>query len=246
MFPIIEIFEQQIYSYPLLMGMAWGIAYQLSQYLNIKYRVHFPKLNLFFWGAFAMSWIGAKVFFILTTTIDKELLLENSNFWLGGGFVFYGGLIFGGIYCLSFIRLNKIEISKTNIFLPALAIGHSIGRIGCFLAGCCFGKETDHFLSVHMHNAQRYPVQIYESFGLLLIGVFLWKRGKNNTSILFHYVFAYSILRFLLEFLRGDKIRGIYLNFVSTSQIISILLIIISTILILALKRATPTKVAGI
>jgi len=246
MFPVFQVFGLQIYSYPLLMGMAWGIAYQISQYLKFKQQIEFPRFNLFFWGTFISSWVGAKVFFLLTTTIDKSLLLENSNFWLGGGFVFYGGLIFGGLYCLTLIKLLNIQIYKTNIFLPSLALAHGVGRVGCFLAGCCFGKEAQFFWSIHMHDASRHPVQLFETIGLIFIGVWLWRKVNNNTSILFHYILSYSALRFTLEFLRGDKIRGVYFNTISTSQIIALLLISISICVILVKKVKSDSKLAGI
>lgn len=232
MFPSFNILNEVIYTYPLIMGMAWGFGIQYIKYLDMKLNTNIKYLNLLFTGIFASSWLGAKAFFIITSTnIDKEAFLVSSNFWLGGGFVFYGGLIFGLLFTLLFVSLTKQSISKLNIFIPALLASHGIGRVGCFLAGCCFGSKP------HFHiGLERYPVQLMESVGLFILAGISLKLIKEGKSVLSFYIISYSILRFVLEFIRGDLIRGEYLG-LSTSQLISVLLIIVMTIVHFVLKK---------
>ena len=220
MFPSFNFFNETVYTYPLIMGMTWGFSYQFLKFLNIKYQIGLQKINSLYWGLFLSSWIGAKLFFIATSTnINKQAFLESSNFWMGGGFVFYGGLIFGVLYFLIFQRLTKQSFVKFNILIPTLLIGHGFGRIGCFMAGCCFGSKT------HFHiGIERYPVQLLESISLFVLAYFAIQLVKQQKSSISFYLISYSIIRFLLEFIRGDLIRGAYFG-LSTSQIISIFII---------------------
>jgi len=220
MFPSFHLLNETIYTYPLIMGMAWGFGYQFLKFFNIKYKTKLQKINTLFWGLFISSWVGAKLFFIATSSnIDKQAFLKSSNFWMGGGFVFYGGLIFGILYFLTFKKITKQSLQKFNILIPALLIGHGLGRIGCFMAGCCFGSKT------HWHSGiERYPVQLLESISLFTLAFFAIKLIKQGKEAISFYLISYSIIRFLLEFIRGDLIRGEYIG-LSTSQIISIIII---------------------
>jgi phosphatidylglycerol:prolipoprotein diacylglycerol transferase len=118
-----------------------------------------------------------------------------------------------------------------DFFAPALALGHAIGRIGCFFAGCCYGKESSlpwsvifndenslAVIGVHLH-----PTQIYETIGNFLLFTFLkfYGRKKRRTGMIFAvYLIIYSVLRFVVEIFRGDY-RGIQYVGLSISQVIS-------------------------
>lgn len=214
-----EIFGITLYTYPLVMGFAWGLAFQMGAAAFEKSLSPF-LWNVFFWGTFLFAWLGAKVLFLVTSR--QEQFLTNSNFWLGGGFVFYGGLIGALFFIVLFCRINKNFNWKYLAYLvPILLLAHGLGRIGCFLAGCCYGKESE-----LLHA--RHPVQLYESFSLIffsyLLNRFLKKRD-NEILVIGLYFFAYAVLRFILEFFRGDQIRG-EIGFLSTSQWISLALLI--------------------
>lgn len=176
------------------------------------------KFNFFFWGNFIASWIGAKFFYLLLDNNYTSLVL-NSNFWLGGGFVFYGGLVFCLIYTYGFLKLSNQPWRSLDFILPIIPLAHAIGRVGCFLAGCCYGIKTNFFISFHMHDYQRHPVQIYEALFLFLLSYTLYKKRS-----LLLYLISYSSFRFLIEFLRGDKIRGEFFLF-STSQWVSLVIV---------------------
>mgnify|MGYP003586689654 CR=1 FL=1 len=226
-----EIFGITLFTYPLMMGLAWGFAYQMGGMVFEK-KISHLTWNLFFWGTFLTAWLGAKALFLLT--ISEEGLATSSSFWLGGGFVFYGGLL-GALSFILFFSLfhPTFKWRDLSLLVPILLFSHGLGRIGCFLAGCCFGKEMEHF---HV----RHPVQLYEAFSLMFLSFVLGKvlkKGNREELVIGYYFLIYAILRFVLEFFRGDSIRGVYGIF-STSQWISILLVVPASIfLVLALRR---------
>jgi phosphatidylglycerol:prolipoprotein diacylglycerol transferase len=193
--------------------------------------------------------IGARLFFIWANPQDfVSNPLDVFKLW-EGGLVYYGGLIAASIFLLVYVRIKKIFILKLgDFFIPALALGHALGRIGCFLAGCCYGKETNvpwavvfkdknssAVLGVHLH-----PTQLYEAFGNFLIFIFLHFYSKKNPKsghVVAAYFIAYAILRFIIEFFRNDPDRGSQYFGLSISQIVSICLLIIGVFIVCKNKK---------
>lgn len=211
------------------MGLAWGVAFAFSRYLFEKNALDSNVLKPLFILEFFSTWIGAKIFFLWFSAAGKfSEYIYADNFWLGGGFVFYGGLVFGLIAFLFYsLVLKKFPFSYTKFLAPGLAIGHGIGRLGCFLAGCCYGSQCDLPWSVHMHGEFRHPVQLYEAIGLFAIAwlAMQWlHKSKSGFYVFTRYLITYSVLRFIVECFRGDIVRGIFLN-LSTSQWVSICLL---------------------
>jgi phosphatidylglycerol:prolipoprotein diacylglycerol transferase len=198
-----------IYSYPLLMGLGWGVAYQ---FFMASLPRAFPRIfsQLIFCGLFLSSWVGSKFLFLLTRPEGKKLA-EDLSFWTGGGFVFYGGLIFGGmfLYLVKILKPQQFPVLSSAL-LPALPIGHAIGRVGCYLAGCCYGEVTTAFWAIYQHGENRHPTQLMEAFGLGLIGYFLMKRRTLRKNLLAPYLLSYGGLRLMVELLRGDEVRGMW------------------------------------
>ncbi len=226
---LFHFFHEPIYSYPLLMGLGWGMGYNVTLSLWEKCGLSSKILKIYFFISFIMAWVGAKIFFLIFSMPEKatDYSLEV-NFWLGGGFVFYGGLVFAGLFSLAFFKINRqLKIKHLGLITPGLALGHAIGRLGCFLAGCCFGKQCDLPFAVFYKGLNRHPVQLYEAICLILIFLMLkevWKRKQSATLLGIFYLVSYGVLRYGLEFLRGDLIRGIYFG-QSTSQWISLFMI---------------------
>lgn len=209
------------------MGLAWGIGYYLTKYLFEKNNEDGADLLKLFVGIFITSWIGAKVFFLLFSSQHKiDQYLYADYFWLGGGFVFYGGLLFGlAFYLVYSVYFKKFDFKKSYLLVPGLVFGHAIGRVGCFLTGCCYGSQCDLPWKVFIDGEYRHPVQLYEASALFCLGYFTLKWMKNkkeNLYVLANYLLYYSIIRFIIEFFRGDEIRGIYWLSLSTSQFISV------------------------
>lgn len=170
--------------------------------------------------------IGAKILYIL---VDWRSYAEHpseifSLSTLQAGGVFSGGLIAAFVTAWWFLRKHNMPALATcDAFAPGLAMGHAIGRVGCFAAGCCFGKPTTHFWGVTFTNplAKDYvgtplgvalePTQLFESAAeLIIFATLTWMlaRKKFDGQIFGAYLFLYGIARFLIEFLRGDPGRG--------------------------------------
>ncbi len=182
--------------------------------------------------------IGGKVLFYLEKPDkyfwDLSAMLKDSR----NGFVFYGSLIFAIPTMVWYFRKNKIPALPMLDIMAFLAlILHGFGRMGCFLAGCCYGKETDgpiyvtysHEASVAPTDVHLHPTQLYSVFLLASIFVVLWmfKRYKRfEGQLFFLYIILYAIGRGVIEIFRGDIRRGFIIeDWLSHSQFISILMI---------------------
>ncbi len=178
---------------------------------------------------------------------DPSLLYEL----LSNGQVFYGGL-FGALLILHFYA-RHYHLDRNLLWdyiAPVIPLFHACGRIGCFLTGCCYGKVSQHFglFFAHSDIAPRdvplFPIQlVFSLVDLLLCVVLLFyeRRHHRQGKSLYAYLFLYAICRFVLEFFRGDEIRGIVLG-LSTSQWIS--LAVLLCLLILRLYQQKPARIA--
>lgn len=155
------------------------------------------------------------------------------SFLKSGGLVFYGGLIGGIAGALLGIRVtHETRYSMlVNAIVPCIPLGHAIGRVGCLFAGCCYGLPYNGIGAIHLIPVgityPVFPVQLLEAvLNLILSGcLLLYSRKKpSGYSLLFLYLICYAVIRFLLEFLRGDQIRGLFIG-LSTSQWISLLML---------------------
>jgi len=171
---------------------------------------------------------------------------------LFGEMVFYGGMIGCAVTLIFYCRGYKLPLLPyADLFAPGLALAHGFGRIGCFLGGCCYGVNVDasHPFAVVFpdtgleavpHGVPLLATQLIEAACLFVIAAILsviYKKTTLKGLTLCMYGVLYSILRFVLEYFRGDLIRGVYGPF-STSQYISIAIFIISaTLLCILLKN---------
>jgi len=184
--------------------------------------------------------VGARIFYVIQNW-SKQF---SGNFLEifridHGGLVFYGGffLAVGGIivYC----RKSKLDMVRVlDVFTPAMAIGHAMGRIGCFLNGCCYGNVTHSCLGVHypegstawlkFSGAPLHPVQLYEACGNIILAAVMFillRRTKRGIPIA-SYLTLYGILRFSDEFFRGDhSFDQLWLGRFTPAQTIGLLLI---------------------
>jgi phosphatidylglycerol:prolipoprotein diacylglycerol transferase len=186
--------------------------------------------------AVAAGLVGSYLLFVATmvpaAVRDPAVLLQ-------GGLVFYGGPLAGipaGWIASRRFRLSPFAVA--DLAAPALTLGHALGRMGCFLGGCCFGRPWDgpwavtftHFLAPAAHPpVPRHPVQLYEALVLLALSLATqlgWTRARRAGQIGLAYVAAYGCWRFAAELLRGDELRGYVLpGLVTTSQAIALVLV---------------------
>jgi phosphatidylglycerol:prolipoprotein diacylglycerol transferase len=201
--------------------------------------------------------VGAKA---LLVGVEWSYFARNpkdvfSIFQSGG--VFYGGLLAGiAVAALLARRYRLPGWATADVLAPGVAIGQSIGRLGCFSAGCCWGKATTvpwavTFTDVYAArqvgtpiDTALHPSQLYESFAVFLIFLFLlWlaPRKRFNGAVTLAYVALYSAVRFVLEFWRGDAERGTWFGHtISTSQLIAVALLLAAAVALPYVRRTQP------
>ncbi|MCI8889086.1 MAG: prolipoprotein diacylglyceryl transferase [Hungatella sp.] len=220
-----------LHGYGLMIGIGFLSAYLLSDYRAKKKGLDPDHVfGLALW-AIVIGLISAKLLYYLTT-IDQiiknpRLLLDIAN-----GFVVYGGIIGGTIGGYVYCRKYKLEFLKyVDLIMPAVALAQGFGRIGCFLAGCCYGMETAGSFAIVFHDSAYapngvplLPTQLISSaFNFLHFALLMWLSGrlKRDGRIGALYLILYSMGRFVIEFFRGDLIRG-NVGTLTTSQFISL------------------------
>ena len=213
---------------------------------------------------FLSAIVGAKGFMILANAdyyfSDPSRIFSLSALQAGG--VFYGGLLAALATAFWFTRKYALPgLATADVFAPGLAIGHGIGRLGCFAAGCCWGKESSlswavsftdplahEFVGVPL-NVHLHPTQLYESFGTLAVGFFLlWLFGKAHSSgaIIGWYLVLYSTFRFWVEFLRDTSERVFPGGGpLSTTQWVALALVAAGVVLLLRRRSADRMAEAG-
>jgi phosphatidylglycerol:prolipoprotein diacylglycerol transferase len=198
--------------------------------------------------------VGAK---LLLVAVDWRYFGRNPHELLSifqSGGVFYGGLIGGILTAWWYARRHRLPGWPTaDVLAPGVVLGQAIGRLGCFAAGCCWGKVTavpwavvftDVYASRQVGtpmDAPLHPSQIYESaaaFLIFLLLLWLAPRKRFHGQVALAYVLLYSAVRFALEFLRGDPDRGSWFRgALSTSQIIAIGLVLAAALLLPRVRR---------
>ena len=163
-----------------------------------------------------------------------------------GGGVFYGGLLGAIAAGMISVKVQKLPTDiASDCMAPSIPLFHGFARIGCFLGGCCYGIESDfgfvfeHSLVESANGVRRLPVQLFEATFNFLLFFLLWRllaKNKLQGRLILLYLMIYPVGRFTLEFFRGDEYRG-FLFGLSTSQWISIILLIVSSILFIIKGR---------
>lgn len=228
-----------IATYGVLLAIAFITALWLTA--NLAARDGLPKDRIYDLGLYilAASLIGSKVLMVITEWSDyrgewKRIL--SFDLWRSGG-VYYGGFLIALLVSVILMRRWKLPWEKTSdAFAPAVALGHSIGRLGCFSAGCCWGKPTTSWIGVRFGekaseltgvpiDSALIPTQLIEAAAnLLIFGFLIWlrKRRRFDGEIIYSYLMIYGVARFTIEFWRDDP-RGQVFG-LSTSQFISIVM----------------------
>lgn len=214
-------------------------------------------ISICYWSL-VFGFIGARLLYVIVSWQDfKDNPLKIFSFGTGG-LVFYGGLIGGLVGFLVYSRIHKLPLlTLLDISAAPLTFNQMLGRFGCFSAGCCWGKTCpiDYPLAVTFHDPHAlaplgvplHPTQLYEAAFLLFQMLFLnwlYKRKSFEGQIAATYLMVYAFGRFIIEFFRGDDIRGFIPNTqflggngLSTSQGIALIAIILGAIMWLTFKN---------
>ena len=244
MYPVLlRIGPLTIYSYGLMVALAFLAGIYVAVFLAKGEKIGADKILDLAVYVLISSIVGARLFYVIEFWPEFMTNPLGIFFIWQGGLVFYGGLLLAIITILIYAQINKISIWKVlDIIAPATALGYAIGRIGCFLNGCCYGIECSLPWAVSFPNLAglRHPTQIYASLtGFLIFGLllFLWRFRKFEGQVFCAGLALYGIYRFLIEFIR---INPRYLLNLTMAQWGSILIVIIavSIYLVLAKKKA--------
>ena len=248
---LLELGPVTVYTYGVLLAAAYLLGLQLA-IVRAKSRNldHARVLDL---GIYIIisALLGAKLLLLVT---DFRTFTENPRELLSlarSGGVFYGGLILAVVVALWYIRRIGLPLWTTcDVFAPGIALGHVVGRLGCFFAGCCYGKETTVPWAITFTNPYAasnvgtplnvplHPTQLYEAGAEALILILLLAtegRGRRYPGRTFWlYMLLYAVSRYIIEMFRGDPRGGIFMF--STSQFISLLLAPLALVMLIYLR----------
>ena len=255
----IPIINLTIHTYGFLLATGYVCAIIYSMRMGKRENIDSKILiDLIFWSI-VVGLIGSKLFLLVT---EVKIYLEDPRkllLLIRSAGTFYGGLIFGTLFAIWFIKKRDLPLGKiADIFGPAIALAHFFGRLGCFSAGCCWGRACAHFPGVVFSHKDLqtgvptgihlYPTQLIEAILNLLNFVILflfYKRRKFAGQIFILYIFNYSLIRFAIEYFRGDLDRGYMFGAVThpfTSLSVPQFISIIGIILALVLYRVAIKK----
>ena len=239
MFPVIfKIGPLTLHTYGLMVAVGFLVSFQLVRRGFFQKKIPLDYVDQMVLIMVLAGLFGARLLYFVAVD-EGSFQSKFFNFvkvW-EGGLVYYGAFL-GGLAGLVYFCLKKdLPILKvTDICVGPLLLAQAFGRVGCFAAGCCYGRPTDSFLGVtftHIDSlaptyVSLHPTQLYSSFGLLLLFVALILIGKANPprgTVSGFYLVGYGAFRFLIEILRND-FRGTVLLSLHPSQWISMVMIV--------------------
>jgi phosphatidylglycerol:prolipoprotein diacylglycerol transferase len=238
-----------IYSYGFFIALGFIVGLVLATLKARKEGISFGTIvDLFFYTVLS-AFLGARILFVLINFDDyRQHPMKIFKIW-EGGLVFYGGVILAAGILIGYMRWHRLPVWKlADLISPLIALGLFFGRIGCFLAGCCYGRETSLPWGVTFTdpnslarlNVPLHPTQLYDAVnGLAIFFVLTWmeKRKAFEGHIFWLFLLLYSITRFFIEILRDDPRGFLFGDLLSTSQGIGILLAIFSLFMLFYMKE---------
>mgnify|MGYP000383275847 CR=1 FL=1 len=233
-----------LHSYGLMIALGVLTAFYITLKKTKHYGMTSDKLSSLFIWVIVAAFVGGKLFFFLEDIgkyVGDPSLIKKA---MGGGFVFYGSLIFAIPTIVFWVRKQKIPVRP---FLDILAfvgpVVHSFGRVGCFLAGCCHGKVCDSWMGVTfsdpnslaaIKNQPLYPTQLFDiavNLIVLVTIILIQNKKKFDGQLFLIYLMMYGVGRSIVELFRGDEARGfLFGGTLSHSQFIAICIIVVSAI----------------
>lgn len=236
MYPILfEVGSITLYSYGFMiaLGIVAGMVYLIIQGRK-EVGLTFDQANSLFLYIFFAAFVGGKLFLFFED--PSGYLTSPQKLLTGRGFVFYGSFLLAIPTMLWFFRRHKLHTYKMlDVMAITTCLVHIFGRIGCFLAGCCYGKPTDSAMGITFTDAAcyanplhtpLYPTQLFEAFYIFLVMILLAlikSKRRFYGQLFLSYLMLYAIGRFMLEFFRGDTGRGFVIDgYISHSQFIAL------------------------
>jgi phosphatidylglycerol---prolipoprotein diacylglyceryl transferase len=237
------------YGFFIVMGVVAATLLAVLKIRKSDIKISFEEgMDLFFYTVLS-AFLGSRILYVLINfDVFRQEPSQIFKIW-EGGLVFYGGLVPAAAVAFWVMKWRRLPVWRlADPISPLIALGLSFGRMGCFLAGCCYGKETSLPWAVVFKNPDSlarlnlplHPTQLYDAAnGLVLFFFLTWveKRKTFDGQIFWLLLLLYSMTRFFIEIFRGDP-RGFLLgDLLSTSQAIGILLAIFSLFMLFYLKK---------
>ncbi len=247
-----------VYGYGFMLAVAFLVATYIAARRAEKEGI--PSQTIFDLGLYMLisAVVGARIFHVLQHLKSYGSFVDAIAIWRGGlsGLAFYGGFAPALLVGVLYLRHKKLSVGKvTDTIAPSLILGTGIGRIGCFLAGCCFGKPTslpwgvtfpeNSLASLELGGLEKvHPTQLYSSISLFSIFVILLvlRRYIKIDGLLFLItVLMYSVHRFLIDFVRYYAPEE-HIGSLATSQVMSIIAAIIAVLAAILLIFRRPER----
>jgi phosphatidylglycerol---prolipoprotein diacylglyceryl transferase len=254
---LIQIGKVSVFTYGFFIAVGFIISIFLAKREAIRMGVSGESIMDLSFYIILSALIGSRLFYVITA--PKAFLdnpLEVFKIW-NGGLVFYGGFIFALITALIYIKLNKLRMWQvTDILSAVLPLGQFFGRLGCFSAGCCFGKICSFPWAVTFRNSMflaptgipLHPTQIYHALGNLIVFIILWSyrsRKHYHGQIFCMYLVLEGGIRAWIETYRGDFRGSMFFNVLSISQVIGISMVILGVGMMVILGKNKDSQLAS-
>jgi phosphatidylglycerol---prolipoprotein diacylglyceryl transferase len=232
-----------IHAYGTLIVIGFVLGLAVIRIRIKSYNVAFDTIVDLSFGVLISGFVGAKLFHWLIIPSDfihdMSLLVSTPiNFAknLGSGFEFFGGIVTGVLYFYYFCRKHSLDKKRVlDLITPAVPLAHAFGRLGCFMAGCCYGRDAPDLPwavvfsdpnSLGPLNRPLHPTQLYEAVLLMILAVSILLAEKRIIAVpgrmISVYILGYTVIRFIVEYFRGDDRGFIPLINLSGTQVISI------------------------
>ncbi len=251
---LLHIGSFSLYTYGFFIAVGLLSAIWVSQKIGKPQQVRPQIISDIYFIILLSGIVGGRLLYVMINFKSYSTsLIDIFKIW-NGGLVFFGGFITAVIAAAVYLKYKKIEIWKTaDIIAPGVALAHAFGRIGCFFAGCCYGKECDLPIAVKFTHPQSlapldvylHPTQLYSvgsNLTLFCILLFLMKRKKFDGMVFLSYIMLYALFRSIIEFFRGDFRGDFIFDFISMSQGIGFVVFIVAFILLNQLSRSSYDK----
>ena len=239
------------YSYGVLLAAAYLVGLKLALIRSRGRGLDQPRvMDLGIW-IIVSALAGAKLLLLLVDYRQYWAHPRELGNLLRSGGVFYGGLIAGVGVALWYMHRHRMPLwTTTDVFAPGIALGHVVGRLGCLMAGCCFGRPTSVPWAITFRDPAAtpnvplgvplHPTQLYEAgaeAAILFLLLALERRGRDFPGRTFWtYMLLYGVSRFAIEFYRGDS-RGMVFDAISTSQFVSLIVVPVAIVMLIRLSR---------
>ncbi len=255
MYPILFKFGHiTLYTYGLFLALGFITAIWFSKRNAAFFNTRGEDISDLFFVILVSALVGARLLYVLVN-LDAYLAapLDILKIW-NGGLVFFGGFLGATLAAFVFLKHKGLPVLKTgDIIAPGIALGHAIGRVGCFFAGCCYGRECDLPFAISFSHPQSlapldvllHPTQLYmvvSNLILFFILIGIQRRKRFDGMVFLAYIMLYSAFRSFIEFFRGDFRGDFFFDFISLSQGIGLVVSCLALGIMIRLYRAANDR----